>query len=402
MPARPRRLALGIAALAAGAALAATAWLGVRPTASGTAEPNAPSGAPATHPPAAPHVDATQAQWAAWRAYQAMTPKQRAGQLFMLGVNGTDPYPQELADIAALDAGNVYLRGESVASAAQVKAVTAALVPQLSHQKVRPFIGADQEGGAVQRLNGDGFSGIPSALVQGRSTPAQLEDDAYGWGRELASAGVNVDLAPDADTVPAGVANAPIGASDREYGDDPAVVGAHAAAFVKGMQAAGVSATVKHFPGLGRASGNTDSEIGVTDPTTADDPLLRGFSDAIAADPRFVMVSSAIYPAIDPSQPGCFSPAVIAGLLRGTMGYDGLVVSDSFGSAAVSEVTGGNRAVRFLKAGGTMILNSAPEQLQSMELGVLRTAKSDPAFATTVRAAVMKVLVAKAELGLIG
>lgn len=87
------------------------------------------------------------------------------------------------------------------------------------------LVAVDQEGGLVQRLRGSGFSSIPVALVQGRDGQVALQSDAKRWGEQLRAAGVNLDLAPVLDTVPAGTdnLNPPIGAYAREYGHDPAI-----------------------------------------------------------------------------------------------------------------------------------------------------------------------------------
>ena len=129
----------------------------------------------------------------------------------------------------------------------------------LNPSAAKLFIATDQEGGLVQRLRGPGFSTIPSGVQQGSIDPATLQADARVWGGQLRQAGVNVNLAPVLDTVPAGSGpNPPIGDLDRQYGSTPAAVTSHGLAFLDGMTAAGIDATVKHFPGLGRTSGNTD------------------------------------------------------------------------------------------------------------------------------------------------
>ena len=147
---------------------------------------------------------------------------------------------------------------------------------------------------------------------------------------------MNVDLAPVFDVVPAGLgrANQPIGRYDREFGHTPAVVAAHGVAVVEGLQLAGVAPTAKHFPGLGRASGNPDVQTGVTDTlTTTTDPVLQPFAAAVAAGVPIVMMSTAVYPRIDPRGPAAFSPVAI-GLLRSGLHFGGLVAADDLGQAA--------------------------------------------------------------------
>ena len=120
------------------------------------------------------------------------------------------------------------------------------------------FIAADQEGGAVQQLKGKGFTVLPAALDQGKLPPSELTALGTTLAAELRSAGVNVNLAPVADTVPPSMVqtNAPIGKYRRELGNDPAVVAAAVPVLVTAVQAGKVVATIKHFPGLGRITGN--------------------------------------------------------------------------------------------------------------------------------------------------
>jgi beta-N-acetylhexosaminidase len=267
-------------------------------------------------------------------------------------------------------------------------------------------VACDQEGGLVQTLNGPGFALLPSAVEQGRLPAAQLAGLADGMGAALHSAGITLDLAPVADVVPAGTqaGNAPIGAFDREYGSTAAQVRAAAGTVVAGLAASHVTATLKHFPGLGLVTANTDTTAGVTDPvTTAGDDQVSLFG-ALAAAPAqpMVMVSLAIYGRIDAGQPAAFSAAVITSLLRGRLHYAGPVMSDDLGNArAVAAVSPGDRAVRFLGAGGTLVLTVAPGLLEPMIDAVTARAASDPAFARQIDAAVRTDLLAKARAGLL-
>jgi beta-N-acetylhexosaminidase len=309
-----------------------------------------------------------------------------------------------LAEIAAGTVGSVFLAGNSRQPAAQTAALVAGL--QQPAGAVKLFVATDQEGGSVQRLQGPGFSPIPNALTQGSFSAAAELNSATQWGRELATAGINLNLAPVLDTVPgAGAApgNPPIGALAREFGYTPATVTAAGVAFLQGQLAAGVDPTVKHFPGLGRVTANTDTSTGVTDHvTTRTDPDLAPFAAAIAAGTPFVMMSLAIYSQLDPANPAAFSPTVITGLLRGDLHFTGVVISDDLGAARqVAAVAVGDRAVRFIAAGGDVILTVAPGQIAPMTAAVLARAQTDPAFAAQVDAAVLRVLAAKQARGLL-
>ena len=330
-----------------------------------------------------------------------MSEKQRVGQLLMVDCPTTGVTAATTDAISRYAVGSVILDGTSSAGVQETAVVTRNL-QSLAPKGTKLFIATDQEGGQVQRLQGPGFTRIVSGVQQGAITPARLEGFARGWGAQLVQAGVNVNLAPVLDTVPANFGtNPPIGDLDREYGHTPAVVAPHVAAFVRGMNAGGVETSVKHFPGLGRATGNTDLARNVTDPTTKRSPYLRPFRAGVDAGSSFVMVSSATYPHIDKTHRACFSRTVIGSMLRGQLGFDGVVVSDDLGAVALKPLSWGTRATRFIDAGGTMLLTVTTAHVGAMTKAVRSRAAASPAFAAKVKAAVMTVLVAKAQAGLL-
>jgi beta-N-acetylhexosaminidase len=214
-----------------------------------------------------------------------------------------------------------------------------------------------------------------------------------------------MDLAPVADTVPAGTsqANPPIGAFDRQYGASPDAVAQDVGSVVSAAQASGVLTTLKHFPGLGRVRANTDtSTLAVDDVTTASDPFLRPFISGIAAGSAAVMISSARYPRLDPDNVAVFSAPVVTGLLRQRLGYDGLVISDDLGAAvAVAAVPVGERAVRFIRAGGDVALTVRSTDAGPMADALLTAARQSPAFQARVADAARHVVQSKYRAGLL-
>jgi beta-N-acetylhexosaminidase len=340
---------------------------------------------------------------AAAEVYAAMTQSQRVGQLLMIGVETTKVTAADIHHLQASDVGNIILNGNSHHGVAAIAKTTKRLDSAFTVRGAAPFVATDQEGGEVQRLTGSGFTTMPSALAQGKQSSAALTSASKKWGKQLAKAGVNLDLAPVADTVPAKNArnNQPIGKFDREFGHTTSVVKTHVAAFVRGMSGGGVDVTVKHFPGLGRATGNTDLTKHVTDPTTKSDPYLKPFQSGINAGAQFVMVSLATYPHIDASQPACFSSTIMKTMLRKQLGFTGVVISDSMNAVAVSGASASRQALRFFQAGGTMLLNVDPAQVSSMRKAVLARMTASPAFAQTIKADVLKVLQTKAKRGLL-
>jgi beta-N-acetylhexosaminidase len=337
------------------------------------------------------------------KAFAAMTDAQRVGQLFMVGCPSMSVSTVCLNTIKADHIGAVILDGNSTLSITQEKAITAAL------QRVAPahdklLIATDQEGGLVRRMRGPGFTDYYTALSQGTWYTADLQYWATTWGKQLKAAGINVNLAPVLDTVPAGDNNnPPIGDLYREYGHTPSLVSIKGNAVARGLAAGGVSATAKHFPGLGRVTANTDTTSGVTDrTTTATDAYLQPFAAAIKAKIPFVMMSTAVYTRIDSKNPAAFSRAIVTGLLHNTLGFRGVVISDDLGAAKqVAAYSVASRATRFIAAGGDMVLTVNVKQAHTMATAVLARMKTDPAFKKQVYAAALIVLRAKQARGLL-
>lgn len=406
---RPTVRATAVLALAAGLAAC-----GSEPGAGGsastsepsTSEPSPSRTAPSPSPsdaPASP-VPGGDAEARVAAALADLDRREQVAELFVVGVPadslGTG------ADLVEQDVGGVFLAGRPTGSAAQLSELTAAW--QERDTGPGPWIAVDQEGGSVQTLKGEGFDRLPSAVVQGDLPGDQLAGLAAELGRQLSDAGVNLNLAPVVDVVPAGTesTNGPVGSYDRQYGSTGAEVVPAATAVVDGLAAAGVTSTLKHFPGLGRVVGNTDDTADVVDGvTTAGDDQVTAFADVLSrtAEDPMVMMSSATYSRIDPAAQAAFSPVVIGGLLRGELGFTGPVISDDLGNAvAVTHVPVGERAVRFLAAGGTLVLTVAPDTFPAMLEAVLARDAADPAFAAVVDSAVHTALLAKAEAGLLG
>ena len=331
---------------------------------------------------------------------QAMTLDAQVGQLIMVGVtDGLDEAEREA--IRTYQLGSVVLLGRQsggVTATASLAAELSALVPGAGM-----LLAADQEGGLVQRLTGPGFRTIPSAVKQGALPVESLQARAKNWGRELAEAGVQLNLAPVADVVPANKVktNAPIGKLKRGFSSDPDVVAEKVRAVIAGFSASAVGTTVKHFPGLGEVVGNTDHASGVVDEvTTAESPSLQPFRTAVETEVASVMISSATYSKIDPKNQAVFSSKVI-GILR-DWGYDGVVISDDLGAAiSVGKVPAGQRALRFLSAGGDVVINASPALVAPMVKALKKQADADPAFAERVTASATRVLQMKQDLGIL-
>ncbi|WP_270889754.1 glycoside hydrolase family 3 N-terminal domain-containing protein [Pedococcus sp. 5OH_020] len=341
-------------------------------------------------------------------AFDRMTPAQRVGQLFMVGTPVTGISPATASLVTRYHVGNVILTGRTTSGAPPVRALTAradTLTTGAATAGVPVFVATDQEGGYVQVLQGPGFSRMPTALTQGTWSDTTLAGKASTWGGQVRRSGVDVDLAPVMDTVSAAFApqNAPIGRYDREYGHTPSVVADKGTTFLRAMRSRDLAMTAKHFPGLGRVTGNTDTTAGVTDRvTTRTSADLVPFRAAVAAGARFVMVSSAYYAKIDPHNPAVFSPTVVTGMIRGDLAFRGVVVSDDLSNARqVQAWTAGSRALKFLDAGGDLVLAVNPATVPAMVSAVMSRYQSSASFRARAEASVLRVLQAKAAEGLL-
>jgi beta-N-acetylhexosaminidase len=237
-----------------------------------------------------------------------------------------------------LDAGlgGVVLFARNCVSDDQLWTLTGAL------RRDRPdlLVAVDEEGGDVTRLDAATGSPYPGHLALGVADDvAATAAVAAGIGRRLASVGVDWNLAPVAD-VNANPDNPVIGV--RSFGSSPALVARHVAAFVGGTQSAGVAACAKHFPGHGDTA--VDSHRGL--PTVGDDlaalrsGALLPFAAAVDAGTRSVMTGHLLVPALDPRLPATLSPALVTGLLRGELGFDGVVMADALEMAGVAATVG--------------------------------------------------------------
>ncbi|MGH3313453.1 MAG: glycoside hydrolase family 3 protein, partial [Streptomyces sp.] len=252
---------------------------------------------------------------------------------------------------------SVALFGRNITSPEQLAQLTAQL------RRVRPevVVAADEEGGDVTRLEARTGSSFPGNLALGHvDDPVLTRAVAHELGRRLAACGVNLNWAPSAD-VNSNPDNPVIGV--RSFGDDPELVARHTAAYIEGLQEAGVAACVKHFPGHGDTAVDShhslpriDADLG-----TLHARELVPFRAAIAAGSKGVMSAHILLPALDATLPGTLSPAALTGLLRapegdGGLGHPGLIVTDGMEMRAITGAYGLERgSVLALAAGADAI-----------------------------------------------
>lgn len=212
----------------------------------------------------------------------------------------------------------------------------------------------DQEGGEVKRLPGPPTTSPADLGEAGDAEAARGEGERTGV--YLAGLGVNVDLAPVLDVRLPRTADT---ISGRTFGEDPQLVSDLGSAFIEGLQSQRVAATAKHFPGLGTATINTDFSPVTIAATQEDlDAALVPFQGAIAAGVELVMMSSAAYPRLGPDKPAVFAKPIVNGLLRGQLGFDGVVITDDMQAIAIQErdAAKGTEAVAALGAGVDLVL----------------------------------------------
>jgi len=281
-------------------------------------------------------------------------------------------------------------------SVAQVRTLTAGLQAAAAKLPAAAplLIGTDQEYGVVNRMSA-GITQLPGALALGAAADPGLTEAAWGAaGADLRGVGINVDFAPVADVVGAG--GGAIGS--RSYGSDPAAVSGQVAAAVRGIQGAGVAATLKHFPGHGHTSADSHTELPVLSQSRAalDSGDLPPFRAGIGAGADLVMSAHLDVRGIDPGTPASFSGKVLVDLLRGQLGFTGVVVSDAMNMAPARKFPPGESAVRALVAGNDLLL--MPPDLGAAQHGLLDALHNGQLPKARVVEAASRVLALKSTL----
>ncbi|HEX7162559.1 MAG TPA: glycoside hydrolase family 3 N-terminal domain-containing protein [Trebonia sp.] len=292
-----------------------------------------------------------------------LTAAQRAGQRVIFSYPGPTPPASLLDQISAGEVGGVIFFGENITSLTQIAGVVAQLNEAHTASPVNSplLLMTDQEGGIVRRLPGEP---VLSEKQVGESADPGAEAAAAGTGagKNLAGVGMNTNLAPVLDVYrQAGNFDDRFG---RSYSMDPNVCAECGAAMITAQQKLNIAATAKHFPGLGAATVDQNTDLG---PVTLDVPLAdlrsideRPFQAAIAARVRMVMTSWAVYPALDPKLPSGLSPAIVGGELRRRLKFRGVTITDALEAGAIASFgTPAQCSVLAARAGMDVLLCSA-------------------------------------------
>jgi beta-N-acetylhexosaminidase len=298
------------------------------------------------------------------------------------------PTPSFLARIAAGQIGGVILLGNDWTRPAATQAAVTR-VQQAACRRGRPLLVAvDQEGGPVRRLR---FA-PPTLAAAEMTTPTTALAQARAAAAALRATGVGIDLAPVADVL--STSRSFLGT--RSFGSDPAMVAGLVRAFVHGLQGSHVAATAKHFPGLGSAVVSTDDRA-VTIARSA--AFLEARLAPFQAGTKLVMVSNASYPALDPSgSPAVFSHAIVTDLLRGQLGFDGVVVTDALDAKSVASAP--HAGARALAAGVDLLLYSKTGASEAGYATLARDAAASPTVRAELAAAVQRLDALEGWLGL--
>lgn len=286
-----------------------------------------------------------------------MTTEEKVGQLLMAGIEGTELGEDARQAIEAYQVGGIILFARNVESSAQLTGLTDDLKAlNKENGNIPLLVGMDEEGGLVSRMP-DKLEDLPDMYDVGRTGNTQL---AYTVGRTLAelciNQGVNLNFAPVLD-IWSNPDNTVIGT--RAFGTDADTVITMGLPVMEGLRDYGVIPVVKHFPGHGDTSVDSHADLPVVEKTLEEleENELRPFAAAIEQGADVVMVAHILEKELDPDLPASLSPAVITGLLREQLGFDGVVCTDDLTMAAVSNTWGmGEAAVLAVEAGADLLL----------------------------------------------
>jgi beta-N-acetylhexosaminidase len=326
--------------------------------------------------------------------------RQLVGERLLTGLAGTGVSAKLRAAIGRGAVAGVVLFAENIPSRAAGRRLIAGLQAIRRPPALRDplLIMVDQEGGLVKRVGG---APNASAAEMGQRGAAFSREQSRLTARNLRSLGVNVDLAPVLDVArPGGT----IAATERGFGTTAKAVTASAVPFAAGLQAGGVAATGKHFPGLGAAGENTDDAVQRIPLSQAQ---LRAVDEApyrtfIAAGGDLVMLSTAIYPALSPL-PAAFSRPIVTGELRQRLGFAGVTISDALETVAVRAFGGPAQAgVAAARAGTDLLLYTHLAAAEAAGRALREKLRAGALDRAEFKAAVERVLALRGELAVPG
>lgn len=346
------------------------------------------------------------------RYMETLTLEEKVGQLFYVTVGnleqpvGEGSNTQMAVDdtirqtITQYHPGGVILMGDNLESDEQVQTLNWELQEA---SEIPLFIGVDEEGGTVSRLGGT--PGITTTNVGSMAAIGQTGDTNQAYrtgtylGSELKRLGFNMDFAPVADVL-TNAGNYEIGS--RSFGSDPELVSDMVTAEIGGLQSENISAVVKHFPGHGGVIGNSHKSLQYVEAAQEEleGTMLPPFRAAAQSDVDAVLVSHLVLDNVDANTPSSLSEAVVQGMLRTELNYQGVVITDSFQMGSITEnYTQAEAAVRAIQAGDDMIL--MPLDYDACYQGVLQAVQDGQLTEEQIDLACRRVLQTKIKRGIL-
>jgi beta-N-acetylhexosaminidase len=329
-----------------------------------------------------------------------MSLDEKLGQMFLVETTSQTYTPDVDTMIRSLHAGALIIYAQNMQTPEQLHTLISDVQ---AHATTPLLVSMDEEGGVVDRLGTSNFdSPLPAAEdLASSGTPSMAEQAGAAAAHEMQALGINTDLAPvvDVRTIPNAVEYT------RIFGNDPATVIDYAGAFLSGLQDNGEVACLKHWPGIGSIS---------LDPHKALPTITRSLSELESADfatfrallaqsPGMIMVTHVLVPALDPIMPATLSPMLVNGVLRGELGYQGVVMTDSLYMEAISQhYTLPQAAVLSVIAGDDLLEGAFDSYSMMGMLAALHNAIDDGSISTDrIDQSVVRILELKARFGLI-
>lgn len=332
------------------------------------------------------------------RELQRMTLKEKVGQMILAGIDGTELDAQAKRMIGEDKIGGVILYGNNISDLKGMVSLVNSIKRENAPNPAPIFVSVDQEGGRVSRLPRE-YVKMPANATVGRTGSAELAGTMGRLlARELLSAGFNMDFAPVLD-VNSNPDNPVIG--DRSFGSSASLVTKLGLAEMKGLREGGVIPVVKHFPGHGDTSVDSHLELPVVDKTPAQLAKLEWvpFQAAVKNDVEAVMVAHILFPKIDPDKPGSLSEEIVGKLLRGDLGYKGVVITDDLGMGAIAKhYTLAEAALDAIRAGADILLvGHGYDNERTIYQAVLQSVKNGSVAESRIDESVYRILELKSR-----
>lgn len=332
-----------------------------------------------------------------------MSLSQKVGQMFVVGFSGTTMSDALALAIKEYNFGNVIYMGANVSNPTTILQMSNDIQTKMVlENRVPGFISIDQEGGRVARLTNGGTHFISQMAMAATNDYNNTYLETKAIGLELRSYGINADFAPVLDVN--NNANNPV-IGIRSYGDDPVLVSLFGNNAIKGFKESNVMGTSKHFPGHGNTA--VDSHYGLPEVNSSLDELysveLAPFIASIANGIDAIMTTHIMFKAIDSSYPATLSKKVLTDLLRDTLGFNGIIITDGMEMDAIDKNFGGydEAAVLAVKAGVDILTYTSLSSPKIAYDGIMRAIDNGEITEERINESVKRILLKKLRYGIL-